>query len=125
MRHKTTLIHPENLINRGIKLRKVVHKEKEFVISRAAAYHAGFNSGFNIAEAINFALQGWLAVAEKAVPCKCVKDSVSINIELFKRVIDGDLDGPCPLQPASRHGQLPPAKDSSKSSVKKQPPKEE
>ena len=56
LRHKTTLIEPKVLINNGIKMRKVVQREREFVISRAAAYHSGFNAGFNIAEAVNFAL---------------------------------------------------------------------
>ena len=39
---------------------KALHKQNEFIISRASAYHSGFNFGFNIAEAVNFALKDWL-----------------------------------------------------------------
>jgi hypothetical protein len=47
----------------GIKLRKMVHREGEFMISRASGYHSGFNGGFNIAEAVNFALSDWIKIA--------------------------------------------------------------
>jgi hypothetical protein len=39
---------------------KMIHNPGEFMISRCAGYHAGFNFGFNIAEAVNFALPDWL-----------------------------------------------------------------
>lgn len=60
LRHKNTLIHPSVLLQNGIKVRKTVQQPGEFVIPRAEAYHAGFNSGFNVAEAVNFALFSWL-----------------------------------------------------------------
>ena len=72
LRHKTTLIEPRILLQNGIKMHKLVQKEREFVISRAAAYHSGFNSGFNIAEAVNFALPSWIPFGHKAKYCKCV-----------------------------------------------------
>lgn len=88
LRHKNTLIHPAVLINNGIKLRKVVQKEGEFVIPRASGYHAGFNSGFNIAEAVNFALFHWVeVVAPKVKFCSCVRDSVKINMSSFCQAI--------------------------------------
>lgn len=63
LRHKTTLIYPGLLQEQGIKLHKMIHEPGEFMISRAAAYHSGFNQGFNIAEAVNFALPKWLTIA--------------------------------------------------------------
>ena len=44
---------------------------REFVISRASAYHSGFNSGFNIAEAVNFALPKWVEIGINVKHCKC------------------------------------------------------
>lgn len=83
LRHKTTLINPENLLRVGIKLRKVVQRPREFVISRAAGYHSGFNAGYNIAEAVNFALPVWVEVGSKANACMCARDSVKINMDQF------------------------------------------
>lgn len=81
IRHKTTLIHPDNLLQQGIKLRRAVQRPREYVISRAAAYHSGFNAGYNIAEAVNFALPAWLELADKVGACKCIRDSVQIDIK--------------------------------------------
>jgi hypothetical protein len=62
---------------------KSVHNEGEFMISRCSGYHAGFNFGFNIAEAVNFALSDWLKIAAKVNTCNCVKDSVKFDMENF------------------------------------------
>ena len=63
------------------------------MVSRAAAYHSGFNFGFNIAEAVNFALIRWIEIAQRANSCTCVNDSVRINMSYFFNNIikDGNL----------------------------------
>lgn len=53
------------------------------MITRAAGYHSGFNFGFNIAEAVNFALPSWLDIGFRANACKCTTDSVKINMFNF------------------------------------------
>ena len=57
------------------------------MISRAAAYHSGFNAGYNIAEAVNFALPAWIKAGEKAKSCQCSRDSVRIDMKAFKIAI--------------------------------------
>ena len=83
IRHKGTLVHPNVLLEEGIKMVKCQHNPGEFMISRAAAYHQGFNFGFNIAEAVNFALRDWLPMAAHVSFCKCISDSVRINMRKF------------------------------------------
>jgi len=80
IRHKTTLIHPERLMSQGIKLRRAVQRPREYIITRAAGYHSGFNAGYNIAEAVNFALPQWLNIVDKAHCCQCSRDSVKIDM---------------------------------------------
>ena len=71
LRHKTTLIEPHVLLKHNIKMHKVVQRPREFIISRAKAYHSGFNAGFNIAEAVNFALPSWIQLSKEAGYCRC------------------------------------------------------
>lgn len=63
-----------------MKMSKGLHLPGEFMISRCAAYHSGFNFGFNIAEAVNFAMPDWIPVAKKANICRCIADSVKIDL---------------------------------------------
>ena len=39
----------------------------EFIITFCRGYHAGFNHGYNLAEAVNFAPPDWLQIGRKCV----------------------------------------------------------
>ncbi|KAJ3042941.1 hypothetical protein HDV00_006248 [Rhizophlyctis rosea] len=58
--HLTTLINPQTLVTHDVDVCALDQRPGEFVITFPRAYHAGFNHGFNFAEAVNFALPNWL-----------------------------------------------------------------
>ncbi|KCV70529.1 hypothetical protein H696_02875 [Fonticula alba] len=84
MRHKTFLADPAVLERRGIKVSRVVQEPGEFMITFPGAYHAGFNHGLNCAEAVNFALPGWLEAGASARSCSCISDSVRVDVDKMK-----------------------------------------
>lgn len=43
-----------------LKISKMIHKPREFIIVFNGAYHHGFNFGYNIAESVNYATLNWL-----------------------------------------------------------------
>lgn len=81
LRHKMYLVSPKLLEKNGIRCNKIVHYEKEFIITFPYGYHAGFNYGFNLAESVNFALEEWLEIGKKARKCLCVDDAVGIDVD--------------------------------------------
>lgn len=81
------------LLDNGIKVRKGLHNAGEFMVTRSRGYHAGFNLGFNVAEAVNFALPRWLKVAKQVGVCTCANDSVSMNAESFMENLKRNKEG--------------------------------
>lgn len=66
--------------------------ENEFVVINTGAYHAGFNTGFNCAEAVNFATPSWIPVGKNAIQCECLKDGVKIDMKIFTGESSSDED---------------------------------
>ncbi|KAG3035695.1 hypothetical protein PC121_g569 [Phytophthora cactorum] len=83
LRHKTSLISPARLKEFGVPCYRAFQKPGEFVITFPTTYHQGFNLGFNIAEAVNFATLHWIPYGLKAKVCKCLPDSVRIDMDSF------------------------------------------
>jgi hypothetical protein len=77
------MINPRIIQENGLTVNKCIQYPGEFVITKCAGYHAGFNMGFNCAEAVNFALKNWVEFGKKAGYCKCNTDSVKIDIKVF------------------------------------------
>src|SRR5271154_6366253 len=50
MRHKTFFASPSAHEQHGIKVNRLVHHEREFVITFPFEYHSGYNLGYNCAE---------------------------------------------------------------------------
>lgn len=43
----------------------------EFVLQLPGAFHSGFNYGFNVAEAVNYATPSWIPQGVTADICTC------------------------------------------------------
>lgn len=88
LRHKTFQISPAALWKDfKIKVNKIVHRPGEFMITFPYGYHAGYNLGYNCAEAVNFAVDEWIPIAEKAKRCDCAQqqDSVWVDLDSIRR----------------------------------------
>ena len=63
-----TLVSPLWLLkSKGVPVFKAVQRAGEFVVTFPQAYHGGFNTGCNVAEAVNFATADWLSFGLKCV----------------------------------------------------------
>ncbi|GAB7347054.1 hypothetical protein MBLNU459_g3194t1 [Dothideomycetes sp. NU459] len=62
-----TLMPPEKLKKAGVRVYAVDQRAGQFVITFPQAYHAGFNHGFNLNEAVNFAPVDWEPFGESGV----------------------------------------------------------
>ncbi|XP_010460894.1 PREDICTED: lysine-specific demethylase JMJ18-like isoform X2 [Camelina sativa] len=62
-----TQFSPSILKDEGVQAYRVVQNAGEYVLTFPRAYHAGFNCGFNCAEAVNVAPVDWLAHGQNAV----------------------------------------------------------
>ncbi|KAL3652137.1 hypothetical protein CASFOL_001818 [Castilleja foliolosa] len=70
--HKlVTQLSPSILKSDGVPVYRCVQNAGEFVLTFPRAYHAGFNSGFNCAEAVNVAPVDWLPHGQNAVELYC------------------------------------------------------
>ena len=55
-----TIINPNALTAKGVPVVRTNQYAGEFVVTFPRAYHAGFNHGLNLAEAVNFATADWV-----------------------------------------------------------------
>lgn len=62
-----TLLNPKKLQAAGVAVAACDQRPNEFVITWPKAYHCGFNHGFNLNEAVNFALPDWLPLGSACV----------------------------------------------------------
>jgi [histone H3]-trimethyl-L-lysine4 demethylase len=62
-----TLLQPDKLRKANVQVYALDQRAGEFVITFPQAYHAGFNHGFNLNEAVNFAPSDWEPFGAAAV----------------------------------------------------------
>ncbi|XP_069916846.1 lysine-specific demethylase 4D-like [Oryctolagus cuniculus] len=87
LRHKVALISPSVLRQNGIPFHRVTQQAGEFMVTFPYGYHAGFNHGFNCAEAINFATPRWIEYGKVASQCSCGKARVTFDMDPFVRIL--------------------------------------
>lgn len=64
---QVTQLSPSILRSEGVPVYRCAQNAGEFVLTFPRAYHAGFNCGFNCAEAVNIAPVDWLPHGQIAV----------------------------------------------------------
>lgn len=74
LRHKSFAASPQRLSQDAVRPNVVVQHPNEFIFTFPRGYHSGFNTGFNCAESINFALDSWIDLGRKARYCTCIDD---------------------------------------------------
>lgn len=79
LRHKVCMISPHLLARYGVEVHKMVQEERDMMIVFPHAYHAGFNHGFNMAEAVNFALPRWVEYGKRFRACCCAQRSTAVD----------------------------------------------
>ncbi|XP_048582625.1 lysine-specific demethylase 5A isoform X2 [Nematostella vectensis] len=100
-----TIISPNALTAKGVPVVRTNQHAGEFVITFPRAYHAGFNQGYNLAEAVNFATSDWLPIGRHCINhyremtrnpvfsheelvCKMAADPDGLDLDLAKAVYD-------------------------------------
>ncbi|GAA57439.1 lysine-specific demethylase 5C, partial [Clonorchis sinensis] len=67
LHHITTNMNPNILQAEGVPVYRTDQYCGEFVVTFPRAYHAGFNQGFNFAEAVNICLPDWLPIGRACI----------------------------------------------------------
>mmetsp|Transcript_9002 Transcript_9002/g.26756 ORF Transcript_9002/g.26756 Transcript_9002/m.26756 type:complete len:616 (-) Transcript_9002:1306-3153(-) len=87
LRHKRSLVSPAVLKKAGIPYTMTVQYPGDAIITFPGSYHSGFNTGFNVAEATNFATPEWIPYGRTAKVCNCRPDSVRMDVNKFENLL--------------------------------------
>jgi hypothetical protein len=72
----------------GYKCYKFTQEKGDMIITWPGVYHSGINTGWNLNEAVNFAMRNWLEEGKKYRPCSCIMPDGSrdeaIKIDLLE-----------------------------------------
>eukprot|EP00658_Telonema_sp_P-2_P085102 TRINITY_DN9627_c0_g1_i3.p1 TRINITY_DN9627_c0_g1~~TRINITY_DN9627_c0_g1_i3.p1 ORF type:complete len:586 (-),score=122.54 TRINITY_DN9627_c0_g1_i3:491-2248(-) len=82
------LVHPTAMLQGGASVYSAVQQAGQFIVTFPAAYHAGFSTGWNCAEAVNFAHPSWLPTGRKFEAVRRGKAACLSIDELIIRTAD-------------------------------------
>ncbi|SMN21017.1 similar to Saccharomyces cerevisiae YJR119C JHD2 JmjC domain family histone demethylase specific for H3-K4 (histone H3 Lys4) [Maudiozyma saulgeensis] len=95
MHQLTSLVSPEVLTKNGITCYKAIQNPNEYIITFPKCYHAGFNSGYNLNEAVNFTSEFWLPYGMSAIndykvsKKQCVFEMFDLLITILENYLQG------------------------------------
>lgn len=84
----------------NVKWYKVVQHPNEYIITFPKCYHAGFNSGYNLNEAVNFTNETWLSYGIQAISeyqktkKMCVFDMYELITNILIMYVKGTITAP-------------------------------
>ncbi len=67
LHHMTNQFHPVLLQQAGVPVFKARQEPGQFIVTFPKSFHAGFNYGYNVAEAVNFSPPVWLKFGREAI----------------------------------------------------------
>ncbi|GMM55675.1 histone demethylase [Maudiozyma humilis] len=101
MHQLTSLVQPDLLVRNGIECYRAVQQPNEYIVTFPKCYHAGFNSGYNLNEAVNFTTDFWLPYGMEAIDDyrvsgkQCVFDMFDLLVTILQRYASGETKGAC------------------------------
>lgn len=107
---KNILFNPMILLDdksETVKISRIIQREGQFVILAPGAYHGGFNCGYNVAKATNFADFSWpevgrLASRNKEIERPFMQCTIPVEMILWKEatslVLFQSRNEPCPYK---------------------------
>jgi hypothetical protein len=63
----TAMISPHYLAENGVTVYKTEQRPGEFILTFPESYHAGWSTGFNVAEAVNLVMKSWIDYGIKSL----------------------------------------------------------
>lgn len=94
IQHKFIYPSEKFLRAHNIRFNRVIQHANEMVVLWPGAYHYGFNTGYNLAEAVNLASPEWITIADALIshdnlvknPCtKCKQNDLIIDMDFLKK----------------------------------------
>ena len=89
---KSLMVPPTMLLERGVRVSRLVQQPGEFVVTLPRGYHCGFSLGFNAAEAVNFCYSDWVPLALQANDWYRAINYVPV-VDLEHMFVSASLDG--------------------------------